>query len=67
VANHAFYAIAVLACNLLTTLRVMELPDDAQGRRIRTIIDGLRAPPHSQPPPGRHRARRPKYFARKTT
>jgi hypothetical protein len=38
VANQAFYAIAVLACNLLTALRLMELPDDAQGWRIRTII-----------------------------
>ena len=38
VANQAFYAIAVLAYNVLTALRLLELPDDAQGWRIRTLI-----------------------------
>jgi hypothetical protein len=38
VANQAFYALAVLAYNVLTALRVMELPDDAQSWRVRTLI-----------------------------
>ena len=41
IANQAFYAIAVLVYNILTALRVMELPDDAQGWRVRTIIRHL--------------------------
>jgi hypothetical protein len=38
VANQMFYAIATLAFNLLMALRVLEMPDDAQGWRVRTII-----------------------------
>jgi len=41
IANQAFYAIAGLAYNVLTALRVMELPDDAQGWRVRTLIRQL--------------------------
>jgi hypothetical protein len=41
VANQAFYALAVLAYNVLTALRVMELPDDAQSWRVRTLIRHL--------------------------
>ena len=41
IANQAFYAIATLAYNLLAALRVLELPDDAQGWRVRTIIRHL--------------------------
>lgn len=41
IANQAFYAIAVLAYNILTALRVIELPDDAQGWRVRTLIRHL--------------------------
>lgn len=41
IANQAFYAIAVLAYNVLVALRVMELPDDAQGWRVRTMVRNL--------------------------
>jgi len=41
VANQAFYAIATLAYNLLAALRVLELPEEAQGWRVRTIIRHL--------------------------
>jgi hypothetical protein len=41
VANRAFYAIVLLACNLLTSLKVPDLPDDAQGWRIQTTIRHL--------------------------
>jgi hypothetical protein len=41
IANQAFYAIAVLAYNVLTSLRLLELPDDAQGWRVRTLIRHL--------------------------
>ena len=41
IANQAFYAIAALAYNILTALRVVELPDDTQGWRVRTLIRHL--------------------------
>jgi hypothetical protein len=41
IANQAFYAIAMLAYNLLITLKVLDLPDDAQSWRIQTIIRHL--------------------------
>jgi hypothetical protein len=41
VANQMFYAIGVLAYNLLLALRILDLPDDAQGWRPRTIIRNL--------------------------
>lgn len=47
VANQMFYALATLAFNLLMALRVMELPDDAQGWRVRTIIRHLLTVPVS--------------------
>lgn len=41
IANQAFYALATLAYNILTALRVMELPEEAQGWRVRSIIRHL--------------------------
>lgn len=41
VANQMFYALGVLAYNLLIALRVLDLPDDAQGWRPRTLIRNL--------------------------
>lgn len=41
VANQMFYALGVLAYNLLIALRILDLPDDAQGWRPRTIIRNL--------------------------
>jgi len=38
IANQAFYALATLAYNILTALKVLELPDDMQEWRIRSII-----------------------------
>jgi len=38
IANQAFYAIAMLAYNILITLKILDLPDDAQSWRIRTLI-----------------------------
>ena len=40
-ANQAFYAITMLAYNLLVTLKLLEMPDAAQGWRVRTIIRHL--------------------------
>jgi len=47
VANQAFYAIAMLAYNVLISLRVLDLPDEAQGWRIQTIIRHLLTVPVS--------------------
>jgi hypothetical protein len=41
IANQAFYAIAMLAYNLLISLKVLDLPDEAQSWRIQTIIRQL--------------------------
>ena len=41
IANQAFYAIAALAYNVLITLKMLEMPDEAQGWRIRTMIRHL--------------------------
>lgn len=41
IANQAFYAIAMLAHNVLISLRVLDLPDDAQAWRVKTIIRHL--------------------------
>jgi len=38
VANQAYYAIATLAYNVLISLKVLDLPDDAQSWQIRTLI-----------------------------
>lgn len=38
VANQAFYAIAMLAYNVLISLKVLDLPQEAQSWRLRTII-----------------------------
>jgi len=40
-ANQAFYAIAMLAYNLLISLKLLDLPEDAQSWRIQTIIRHL--------------------------
>ena len=47
IANQAFYAIGMLAYNVLLTLKLLELPDDAQGWRILTIIRYLLTVPVS--------------------
>jgi hypothetical protein len=47
IANQAFYAIAMPAYNILTSLKVLDLPDDAQGWGIRTIIHYLLTVPVS--------------------
>lgn len=41
VANQMFYALGLLAYNVLIALRVLDLPDDAQGWRPRSIIRNL--------------------------
>jgi hypothetical protein len=41
VANQAFYALATLAYNILTALKVLDLPDHAQTWRARSIIRHL--------------------------
>jgi hypothetical protein len=46
-ANQAFYAIAMLAYNVLLSLKVLDLPDDAQGWRIHTMIRYLLTVPVS--------------------
>jgi len=38
IANQAFYAIGMLAYNVLISLKLLDLPDDAQSWRIRTLI-----------------------------
>ena len=40
-ANQAFYAIGMLAYNILVSLKLLDLPADAQGWRIATIIRQL--------------------------
>jgi hypothetical protein len=47
VANQAFYALAMLAYNVLISLKVLELPDEAQSWRIQTIIRQLLTVPVS--------------------
>jgi hypothetical protein len=37
-ANQAFYAIGMLAYNVLVTLKLLDLPDEAQSWRLQTII-----------------------------
>ena len=41
IANQAFYAIAALAYNVLITLKMLEMPDEAQTWRIQTTIRHL--------------------------
>jgi Transposase DDE domain group 1 len=38
IANQAFYAIAILAYNILISLKILDLPEDAQSWRIRSLI-----------------------------
>ena len=47
IANQAFYAIGMLAHNVLISLRVLDLPDEAQSWRIHTIIRHLLTVPVS--------------------
>lgn len=37
-ANQAFYALGMLAYNILVTLKILDLPDEAQSWRIQTLI-----------------------------
>jgi len=41
IANQAFYALGMLAHNVLISLRVLDLPDEAQRWRLTTIIRHL--------------------------
>jgi hypothetical protein len=47
IANQAYYAIAMLAYNLLISLKVLDLPDEAQSWRIQTTIRHLLTVPVS--------------------
>jgi hypothetical protein len=47
IANQAFYAIAMLAYNILVSLKVLDLPDDAQSWRIQSLIRYLLTVPVS--------------------
>jgi hypothetical protein len=47
IANQAYYAIAMLAYNILISLKVLDLPDEAQSWRIQTIIRHLLTVPVS--------------------
>ena len=47
IANQAFYAIAMLAYNILISLKLLDLPDDAQSWRIQTLIRYLLTVPVS--------------------
>jgi hypothetical protein len=47
IANQAFYAIAMLAYNVLVSLKVLDLPDEAQSWRIQTVIRHLLTVPVS--------------------
>lgn len=47
IANQAFYALAMLAYNLLITLKLLDLPEEAQTWRIRTTIRYLLTVPVS--------------------
>jgi hypothetical protein len=47
IANQAFYAIAAMAYNVLITLKLLDLPDDAQTLRIRSLIRHLLTVPVS--------------------
>ena len=48
IANRAFYALATLAYNVLTALKVLELEDEQQTWRVRTIIRHLLIVPATQ-------------------
>jgi Transposase DDE domain group 1 len=47
IANQAFYALGMLAHNVLISLRVLDLPDEAQSWRLATIIRHLLTVPVS--------------------
>ena len=40
-ANQMFYALAMLAYNLLQAIKLLELPDDCQGWRLKTLLGKL--------------------------
>jgi len=48
IANRAYYALATLAYNILTALKVLDLDDDLQTWRVRTIIRHLLTVPATQ-------------------
>lgn len=47
IANQAFYAVATLAYNIMISLKVLDLPDDAQTWRIQTLMRYLLTVPVS--------------------
>lgn len=47
IANQAFYALGMLAYNLLVTLKLLDLPEDAQRWRIHSLIRYLLTVPVS--------------------
>jgi len=47
IANQAFYAVATLAYNVMISLKVLDLPDDAQNCRIQTLVRYLLTVPVS--------------------
>jgi len=47
IANQAFYAIGMLAYNVLISLKILDLPDEAQSWRIQTLIRHLLTVPVS--------------------
>jgi hypothetical protein len=47
IANQAFYAVATMAYNMMVSLKVLDLPDDAQNWRIQTLIRYLLTVPVS--------------------
>jgi hypothetical protein len=48
IANQAFYALATIAWNILMALRVLEMPDRAQGWWVETIVHNLLHVPATQ-------------------
>jgi len=48
IANRAFYALATLTYNILTALKVLELDDEQQTWRVRTIVRHLLTVPATQ-------------------
>jgi hypothetical protein len=46
-ANQAFYDMATLAYNVLISLKLLDLPEEAQGWRLQTIIRSLLTVPVS--------------------
>lgn len=58
VANQAYYAIGMLAYNLLVSLKLLDLPDEALGWRVSTLIRQLLTVPVSVSAHARYRVAR---------